>query len=95
MPFRRGTDDPDRNNWEARIRSAARYAVRASTMNGAEDDFDPDAMVGNMVIGMLGYNTPDALSSDPDFDPKPVPGPWPDVPCLRENSPYITAEDRR
>jgi hypothetical protein len=64
MPFRMGTDNPDRREWVEKIRAAARYAVRASTMNGKEEDFDPDAMVQNMVIGMLGYYTPDGLSSD-------------------------------
>jgi len=59
MPFRRGTDDPERQDWAEKIRAAARYAVRASTMNGTEDDFDPDAMVQNMVVGMIGYFTPD------------------------------------
>ncbi len=41
------------------VRAAAKYAIRASTMNGKEDDFDPDAMVQNFVIGMLGYWTHD------------------------------------
>jgi hypothetical protein len=62
MPFRRGTDDPSREEWVEHIRAAARYAIRASTMNGAEDDFDPDAMVQNMVVGMVGYFTPDGTS---------------------------------
>ena len=44
------------------IRAAARYAIRASTMNGKEMDFDPDAMVQNMVVGMLGYWTVDGES---------------------------------
>lgn len=61
-PFLKGTDDPDRDEWAEKIRVAARYAVRASTMNGAEPDFDPDAMVQNMVVGMLGYFTPDGTS---------------------------------
>lgn len=34
--------------------SAARYAIRASTMNGAEKDFDPDAMVLNMIAALCG-----------------------------------------
>jgi hypothetical protein len=71
MPFRLGTEEDGTNLWprlrtrqEAaeKIRAAAMYAIRASTMNGAEADFDPDAMVQNFVTGMLGYNTPNALS---------------------------------
>jgi len=63
MPFRMGTDNPDRKEWEKKIREAARYAIRASTMNGQDDDYDPDAMERNFMIGMLGYCTPDGLSS--------------------------------
>ncbi len=46
------------------IREAARYAVRASTMNGQSPDFDPDAMVQNFVVGLIGYWSPDGRSSD-------------------------------
>ncbi len=45
------------------VKAAAKYAVRASTMNGKEEDFDPDAMVQNFVTGLLGYYTPNGLSS--------------------------------
>lgn len=62
MPFRIGTDDPARREWVEKIRLAAKYAVRAATMNGALDDFDPDALVQNMVVGMVGYFTVDGLS---------------------------------
>jgi hypothetical protein len=70
MPFRIGTDDPRRLEWCNKIREAAQYAVRASTRCGKEDDFDPDAMVQNMTIGMLGYSTPDGLGSEPWQNPK-------------------------
>lgn len=63
MPFRRGTDDPGRRSMAEEIQRAARYAIRASTMNGKSTDFDPDAMVQNMIIGMLGYFTPTGLPS--------------------------------
>lgn len=59
MPFRKGTADKERDVWVDKVRAAAKYAIRASTMNGKEIDFDPDAMVQNMVIGMLGYYTVD------------------------------------
>lgn len=62
MPMQAGTDDPRRPALKAYIVAAARYAIRASTMNGKDNDFDPDAMVNNFVIGLLGYNTPDGLS---------------------------------
>lgn len=35
--------------------AAARYAVRAATNCGKEDDFDPDALVRNMVIALCGF----------------------------------------
>lgn len=70
MPFRRGTLDPSREKWAEKIRAAARYAVRCATMNGKDDDFDPDALVQNMVVGMLGYWTADGLSSDDWANPK-------------------------
>jgi hypothetical protein len=62
MPMKLGTDSPAREVFRKMLIDAGRYAVRASTMNGKEEDFDPDAMVGNFVIGMLGYYTHDGLS---------------------------------
>ena len=64
MPMRMGTDDPGRTIKADQIRAAARYAIRASTMNGKDPAFDPDAMVQNFVVGMLGYWTKDGLSED-------------------------------
>jgi len=49
----------ERDRLAAQIREAARYAVRGATMNGSEMDFDPDALVQNMIVGMLGYWTED------------------------------------
>lgn len=59
MPFRTGTESPARDLLVMQVRNAARYAIRASTMNGKETDFDPDAMVQNMVVGLLGRWTKD------------------------------------
>jgi hypothetical protein len=53
-----------REEFAAKIREAGRYAVRSATMNGKDMDFDPDALVQNLVVGMLGYWTNDGLSSD-------------------------------
>ena len=80
MPFRMGTADPRRQDFNELVRAAAKYAIRSATMNGQENDFDPDAMVQNFVVAMLGYHTPDGLSHDadvPDFDPSPVPDHYP------------------
>lgn len=62
MPFRRGTSDPERAEWEGKIQAAGRYAVRCATMNGKDNDFDPDALVQQLVVGMLGYFTEDGLT---------------------------------
>jgi hypothetical protein len=36
------------------VEEAAKYAVRASTNCGKEMDFDPDALVRNMAMALLG-----------------------------------------
>lgn len=52
------------------IKAACRYAYRASTMNGTETDLDPDALVQNIVNGLLGYWTETGLSMDEWANPK-------------------------
>jgi len=74
MVFRKGTDDPERQEWAEKIRAAGRYAVRCATINGTENDFDPDALVQNLVVGMLGYWTPDGLSKEADANPPGLTG---------------------
>ena len=39
-------------------------------MNGKEMDFDPGALLQNLVVGMLGYWTENGLSSDEWANPK-------------------------
>ncbi len=56
-----------RHEFAEKIREAGKYAVRASTMNGLEMDFDPDAMLQNLVCAMLGYHTADGLSGCDDW----------------------------
>jgi hypothetical protein len=63
-----------RQELAADIRAAARYAIRASTLNGTETDFDPDAMVQNFVVGLLGYWTLDGLSHADDDSNSPPGG---------------------
>lgn len=76
MSFRRGTDHPTRKEWAEKIRDATRYALRASTANGTIEDYDPDAVVQNMIVAMLGYWTPDGLSPD-DIENPTNPPPLP------------------
>jgi hypothetical protein len=45
------------------------------TRCGKETDFDPDALVQCMIVGMLGYHTPDGIGSEDnpdDFKPSPL-----------------------
>lgn len=73
MPLRMGAQETcltfrgksiSRHELEQMIRDAGKYAIRASTMNGKEPDYDPDAVLCNLVVGLLGYHTDDGLSSD-------------------------------
>jgi hypothetical protein len=73
MPMRMGTDNPRRYAFCEKILAAARYAVKASTMNGKEPDFDPDALVQNMVVGLLGYFTPTGLGDEKWMNPSDIP----------------------
>lgn len=73
MPFRMGREDSRRKEWAERILAATRYAARCCTMNGKEMDFDPDALVQNMQVALLGYWTDDGLSTEEWANPDPVP----------------------
>lgn len=74
MPMRLGTDSQHHKAFKAAIWAAAKYAIRSTTDNGKIDDYDPDAMCQNFVVGLIGYHTPDGLSSQDDWaNPKPVP----------------------
>lgn len=37
-----------------RIRTAGRYAIKAATSSGKEMDFDPDALLQNFVLALMG-----------------------------------------
>lgn len=95
MPFRMGTDDPRRQEFNRMVRAAARQAIRASTNNGKIDDYDPDAMVQNFVVAMLGYHTPDGLSHDfPESEDDPIPVPRRLYECMDIISPYYWVTSR-
>jgi hypothetical protein len=72
MSFRMAEGEA-REGMAERMRSAAQWAIRASTSCGKDEDFDPDAMVQNMVVAMLGYHTPDGLSGETWDTPDPLP----------------------
>lgn len=64
MPMRMGKDDPRRRDFAKMLTDAGRYAIRAATMKGTDEDFDPDALIQCLIVGMLGYWTDDGLSED-------------------------------
>lgn len=83
MPLRLGTTDPRRQAFGEAVRAAAKYAIRASTRNGKDPDFDPDAMVQNMEVGLLGYHSENGLFGETWADPRELPdmlGPTGDLP---------------
>lgn len=102
MPFRMGEKDvalfttqragqppPDimsRHEMADKIREAGKYAVRCATINRTEMDFDPDAMLQNLVVGMIGYHTDTGLSTDDWENPQdpPVRQPETPVPAMPE-----------
>jgi len=69
MPFLMGKEHPERKRMEEALRAAGRYAVRCATMNGKDGDFDPDALIQNLVVGMVGYHTATGLSCDSFANP--------------------------
>jgi hypothetical protein len=80
MPFRLGTEEDGlnllpkirtREEFAQLIRAVGKYAYRASSMNGKETDIDPDALLQNLVVGFLGYWTPNGLSSLDGDDESP------------------------
>ena len=67
MPFHIGPPiRMTKEDFAAKIREAGRYAVRSATMKGKDMDFDPDALVQNLIVGMLGYWTDNGLTSTGD-----------------------------
>jgi hypothetical protein len=53
-----------KNEFAEMLKAAGKYAVRCATMNGKDMDFDPDALLQNLQVGMLGYWTDTGLSED-------------------------------
>lgn len=68
--LRCGTDDPKRKELKKAIQEGVQYAIKGASANGSLEDMDPDAIVQNAVVGIIGYNTPDGtdLSSDLYFE---------------------------
>jgi hypothetical protein len=45
----------ERQELAEKIRAAAKYAIRGATWSGKDMDFDPDALMQNLIIGLIGY----------------------------------------
>jgi hypothetical protein len=62
MGMRMGTDNPDRYTVARHLRDAAKYAYIATGIAELGEGHDPDAFLQNLVVGLLGYHTPDGKS---------------------------------
>jgi len=71
MCMKMGTSDPERKRYRDMLVLAGRYAVRSATLSGKEMDFDPDALIQNLIVGFLGYFTEDGLSGMEDWTNPP------------------------
>ena len=78
MPLRMA-EGPARDRMVGWLQEAIRYGYRHSTDNGKCTELDPDALVQNITIGLIGYFTEDGSSycvSDSFGDPDPIPPVW-------------------
>lgn len=48
------SDEAKKDQLRKVVAKAARNAIRAATMSGKEPDFDPDALVQNLLVQMIG-----------------------------------------
>lgn len=62
-PFMEESKD-NRKEWQEKITKAAKYAIRSATMNGKIVDFDPDAMLQQIIVGLIGEDNVLRTSSE-------------------------------
>lgn len=67
IPMLMGKKHPDRAKFEEMLKEAGKYAIRSATMHGQDNDFDPDALIQNLIVGFLGYHTETGLSELEDW----------------------------
>jgi hypothetical protein len=72
FPAQRYVVKMTRKEFADKIREAGKYAYRCATMNGKEPDLDPDALLQNLIVGLLGYWSEDGLSEDDFANPVDV-----------------------
>lgn len=66
-PLLAGRGSLSRDFLEDLITPAVRYGVKAATNDGREEDFDPDALVRNVLNGTFGLWTDNGLTNDEDM----------------------------
>ena len=64
-----GTNDPQRAELQKHVVAAVRYAYKVNTRNGTDLDLDPDSLVNDVVIGLMGWYTPDGTNNTSDLQP--------------------------
>lgn len=69
VAMRMGSEVPLRHTMERYIRDALKYSLCVNTKNGTDMDFDPDALVTETIIALLGFYTPDGTSNTSDLVP--------------------------
>lgn len=63
MLLGRGVDDPEiRAELQEAVRQGVQYSLKVSGLDGSES-VDPDAIVQNAIIGIVGYFTPDGTNT--------------------------------
>lgn len=67
MTMRAPVNHPLREAMTLKVREALRYALRVTTNCGKDNDFDPDALEQNLIIGLFGYHTEDGFYSADDW----------------------------
>ncbi len=56
------TEDLYRRVLSRHVANAVRYGIKVATNNGKEKDFDPDAIVQGVLVGLFGYHTTTGLT---------------------------------
>lgn len=51
---------------EEHVKAAAKYAIKAATDNGRIEDFDPDALLLNLRVGLFGYYPTPRILEEPE-----------------------------
>jgi len=70
LSLRVGRDHPMAMLLEKPLREAARFALKATSNCGTNEDLDPDALVRNVNLGLFGYNSATGFSMESWANPE-------------------------